>query len=136
MISNAARRNTGLRSGPSAIATGSIVILSLGEVAGLPYYAVSTHLPRRVELRCPVSLDVAFFYAAYNSGLLLLPDHALAAFFRPKRGFHSLEVVQVTTSAHGAIQLGMLRRQRTICDLQIGREIPLIPAIELGDGLQ
>lgn len=113
---------------------GATVSLSHGDMLGLPFYAVSLHPERTVEMTSQPGWEHLFEFAVTNSDLLFLPGYAIGTWFDTDRRLHVLDVVVYLSSVVEAIRLGALHGQRAIFDLHAEREISLMPNAAINFG--
>lgn len=73
--------------------SGPTVSVTDGNMAGFPRFAVSTHTERIAGQAKAPTWNLLFAFAALNSDLLLLPDHAMGTWFQNQRSHHVLVVV-------------------------------------------
>jgi hypothetical protein len=111
--------------------SGSTVSVSNGNLRGFPCFAVSVYAERTVELTVLPNWELIFAFGVINADLLLQPNHALGIWFDKGRKRHVLDVVICPSLLDDAIRLGIQHGQRCIYDLSEGREITLVPHLDI-----
>lgn len=104
---------------------GATVSLSHGDMLGLPFYSVSLHPERTVEMTSQPCWEHLFAFAVINADLLFLPSYGIGTWLDSDRGLHVLDLVVCVSSVSEALYLGVLHGQRAIFDLGSAREIPV-----------
>jgi len=107
--------------------SGSTVSVSIGNMRGLPRFAVSVYPKCTVELTVLPNWELLFAFGVMNADLLLQPNHAIGTWYDKLRKRHVLDVVICPWVLDDAIRLGIQHGQRSIYDLSKGTEIPLVP---------